>query len=51
MNTIKCAHCGKDVEIDKALEGQTEALVYEDLQGITCRALPTIKSLELDSGE
>lgn len=27
MNTIKCPHCGKDVEIDKALEGQIEARV------------------------
>lgn len=27
MNTIKCPHCGKEVEIDKALEGQIETRV------------------------
>lgn len=27
MNTIPCPHCGKPVEIDKALEGQIEARV------------------------
>jgi hypothetical protein len=27
MNTITCPHCGKEVEIDKALEGQIEARV------------------------
>jgi len=27
MNTITCPHCGKDIEIDKALEGQIEARV------------------------
>jgi hypothetical protein len=27
MNTITCPHCGKNVEIDKALEGQIEARV------------------------
>ncbi|HEY4161249.1 MAG TPA: DUF2130 domain-containing protein [Candidatus Saccharimonadales bacterium] len=27
MNTITCPHCGKDVEVDKALEGQIEARV------------------------
>jgi hypothetical protein len=27
MNTITCPHCGKPVEIDKALEGQIEARV------------------------
>lgn len=27
MNTIACPHCGKDVEVDKALESQIEARV------------------------
>lgn len=27
MNTITCPHCGKSIEIDKALEGQIEARV------------------------
>jgi hypothetical protein len=27
MNTITCPHCGKQIEIDKALEGQIEARV------------------------
>lgn len=27
MNVVKCSHCGKDIEIDKALEGQIEARV------------------------
>jgi hypothetical protein len=27
MNTITCPHCGKEVEVDKALEGQIEARV------------------------
>lgn len=27
MNTVKCPHCGLEVEIDKALEGQIEARV------------------------
>ncbi len=27
MNTVTCSHCGKTIEIDKALEGQIEARV------------------------
>ena len=27
MNGVKCPHCGKEIEIDKALEGQIEARV------------------------
>jgi len=32
MNTVTCPHCGKEIEIDKALEGQIEARVLAAAQ-------------------